>query len=298
MKQEYFVVVLAHSLRGRLSRIHIPHHAVYITLAFALLGCVSLFGFVASYARMAWKVSDYNSLRREAENLRAGYRTLEKKVSETDRQLATLEIFAKEVSVAYGIKQKLEGPADISAEGALVPTFPESLQDYNFLRTVDLMALRGRAARRLQPTVSRPSAWPVEGRLLGHFGTRLDPFSGEGEREFHKGVDITAPVGTSVRATGDGIVIQAQPTYGGYGRLVVVDHGGGFQTFYAHLSRIAVQVGQEVHRGDAVGAVGMSGRTSGPHLHYEVRSGGVPLNPYSFMKTQAYQTAKRRDLPF
>jgi murein DD-endopeptidase MepM/ murein hydrolase activator NlpD len=299
MKQEYFVLVLAHSLRGRLRRIHIPHSAVYGILALALLGCFSVFGFVASYARMAWKVANYNALRREADNMRSRYQSLQKKVNETDQQLATLEIYAREVSIAYGIKQKLEGPADISAEGALVPSFPESLRDYNFLRSADLMALRSRAARRLQPVNSPPSTWPIDGRLLGGFGSRQDPFGGDGEREFHKGVDIGGPTGAPVRSTGDGIVITAQPTYGGYGRLVVVDHGAGFQTYYAHLSRILVQLGQEVRRGEVVGALGSTGRVTAPHLHYEVRRGGVPINPYGFMKAPSHQAAAtRKDFPF
>src|ERR1700743_3993880 len=91
MKQEYFVVVLAHSLRGRLRRIHIPHQAVYVVLALALFGCVSVFGFVASYARMAWKVANYNALRREADQLRSRYQNLQKVVSQTNEQLASLE---------------------------------------------------------------------------------------------------------------------------------------------------------------------------------------------------------------
>src|ERR1043165_8471406 len=112
MNQEYFVVVLAHSLRGRLRRIPIPPQALYAILALALLGCFSLFGFAASYARMAWKVANYNALKREADGLRTRYQNLQKEVSKTNEQLASLELFAREVSVAYGIKQKLEGPAD------------------------------------------------------------------------------------------------------------------------------------------------------------------------------------------
>ena len=193
MKQEYFVVVLAHSLRGRLRRVHIPHQAVYVTLALALLGCFSLFGFVASYARMAWKVANYNALRKEADQLRSRYQNLQKVVSQTNEQLASLEVFANEVQVAYGIKQKLEGPSDISSEGKLTPSFAESIADYNYLQTANNLSM-GRA-RRLQPQGSQPSIWPVDGRLMGGFGNRTDPFSGEGA--FHAGVDITAPIGRS-----------------------------------------------------------------------------------------------------
>jgi murein DD-endopeptidase MepM/ murein hydrolase activator NlpD len=298
MNQEYFVVVVAHSLRGRLRRIHIPHTAIYALLALAFVGCFSIFGFVASYARMAWKVGNYNSLRRQADNLREDYQNLQKKVSETNSQLATLQIFAKEVSIAYGIKQKLEGPADISAEGALVPTFHESVLDYNFLRSADLISLRSRFSNRLRPVFDKPVSWPVAGRMMGGFGNRMNPFSDEGAREFHPGVDISAPTGTPVKATAAGIVIEARYTTGGYGRLVVIDHGGGYQTYYAHLSRIAVQMGQQIRRGETVGAVGSSGRTTAPHLHYEVRTGGNPVNPYAFMKQAVYDASIRKDLPF
>jgi murein DD-endopeptidase MepM/ murein hydrolase activator NlpD len=288
MKQEYFVVVLAHSLRGRLRRIHIPHQAVYAILVLAVVGCFSVFGFVASYARMVWKVANYNALRGEAEALRARYKNLEKEVSQTHQQLASLQLYAREVSIAYGIKQKLEGPSDISAEGKLVPSFAESLEDYNFLQGASLIALQSRYAQRMR-MVSTPSIWPVNGRLMGAFGRRTDPFSGEGT-EFHTGVDISSPAGTPVLATADGIVVESGWN-GGYGRLVVIDHGGGTQTYYAHLSHAYVQTGQEVRRGELVGAVGSTGRVTAPHLHYEVRIGGAPVNPYHYLKAPISQQA-------
>lgn len=299
MKQEYFVVVLAHSLRGRLRRIHIPHQAVYAVLAFALLGCFSFFGFVASYARMAWKVANYNALKREADTLRTRYQSLEKLVNQKNDQLASLQLYAKEVSVAFGIKQKLEGPADITSEGKLVPSYAESVQDYDFLRHANMLALAGRSSRRLQALSARPSLWPVDGHLImSSYGSRTDPFSGEGA--FHKGVDISAPTGMSVRATADGIVVHAEFASGGYGRLVVIDHGGGMQTYYAHLSKIFVRTGQEVRRGDSVGAVGSSGRVTAPHLHYEIRIGGAPVNPYIYLaKSGSFHAApEKKDFPF
>jgi len=103
MKQEYFVVVVAHSLHGRLRRIHIPHQAVYAIVALALVGSFSVFGFVASYARMAWKVANYNALKTEADGLRSRYQKLQKQVTQTNDQLASLQIYAREVSIAYGI---------------------------------------------------------------------------------------------------------------------------------------------------------------------------------------------------
>jgi hypothetical protein len=101
--QPYFVLVLAHSLHGRLRRIHIPHKAIYAVFLLALLGCFSMFGIISSYARMAWKVANYNSLRQEVDSLRAKYQELQKVANQKNEQLATLETFASEVSVAYGL---------------------------------------------------------------------------------------------------------------------------------------------------------------------------------------------------
>jgi murein DD-endopeptidase MepM/ murein hydrolase activator NlpD len=244
---------------------------------------------------MALKVANYNNLKREADNLRARYQNLQKVVSETNVQMASLQLYAKEVSMAYGIKQKLEGPADIAAEGKLIPSFYESLEDYNFLLSAEKLQATSHRSRRLQPAIkATPTQWPIEGRLMSGFAQRTDPFSGEGA--FHKGVDISAPTGTPVHCAAEGVVILAEPVSGGYGRLVIVDHGGGIQTYYAHLSKISVHTGQEIHRGELVGAVGSSGRTTAPHLHYEVRIDGTPRNPIRYL-TSVFQEPKK-DLPF
>jgi murein DD-endopeptidase MepM/ murein hydrolase activator NlpD len=294
MKQPYFVVVLAHSMYGRLRRIHIPQQVVYVVLLLALLGCFSVVGFVSSYARMAWKVANYNSLRRDAESLRTRYDNLQKVYNQTNQQMAALQLFASEVSNAYGIKRKLEGPPDISGEGRLVPTFSETLEDYNFLKSANISIFQRTYPRLWQINV-RPSLWPVDGRLIGAFGRRSDPFSGQ--QAFHPGVDISGPVGTPVRATADGVISRAEYT-SGYGRLVVIDHGGGVETYYAHLSRIDVITGQETRRGEVIGAIGRSGRATGPHLHYEVHLGGNPVNPYNFLARAAITQSATKDLPF
>jgi murein DD-endopeptidase MepM/ murein hydrolase activator NlpD len=297
MKQEYFVLVLAHSLHGRLRRVHIPHTAIYVVLGLALVGCFSAFGFIASYARMALKVANYNNLRKEADNLRSRYQNLQKVVNETQVQMASLQLSAKDVMVAYGIKQRLEGPTDVAAEGKLVPSFAESMADFNYLRSAERLSLSSRRVGRFGSNFKAlPSLWPVEGRLLSAFATRTDPFSGEGA--FHKGVDISAPTGTVVHSAADGVVITAEMVSGGYGRLVVVDHGGGIQTYYAHLSKISVHAGQTVQRGEQLGLVGSSGRTTAPHLHYEVRQGGSPMNPGTYLAHSTLYREVPKDMPF
>ena len=296
MKQDYFIVVLAHSLHGRLRRIHVPHSVVYGILILAVLGFFSFIGFVSSYARMAWKVANYNSLRREVDSMRQRYQKLQAEARQTDVQMASLQMFAKEVSLAYGIKQKLEGPPGIASEGKLLPTFAESVADYNYLRSSTLPASSWSFNRRLQVN-TQPNIWPINGRLMSSFGERSDPFSGEGA--WHTGLDISGPQGEPVRVTADGVVSRAEWSTG-YGRLIIVDHGNGMQTWYAHLSRFNVIPGQEVRRGDVIGLVGSTGRVTAPHLHYEVRMGGVAVNPYRYLAHAGiYQQASaKKDFPF
>jgi len=226
------------------------------------------------------------------------YQNLQKVVSQTDKQLASLEIYANEVSMAYGIKQKLEGPTDITAQGKLIPSFSESVQDYDYLRSADAMLLLSSPARQpLHRVASIPNLWPIDGRLIGSFGPRQDPFSGEGQ-EIHKGVDISGEIGTPIHVTADGVVRFADME-SGYGRLVVIDHGGGVETWYAHMSKTYVHAGQEIRRGELIGAVGMSGRVTAPHLHYEVHVNGRPVNPYSYLaKSNVFHQAPKSEFNF
>jgi murein DD-endopeptidase MepM/ murein hydrolase activator NlpD len=281
MKQDYFILVLAHSLHGRLRRIHVPHTVVYGVLGLALFGAVSLFGLVSSYARMAWKVADYNHLRAEADTLRLRYAKLQKSAAQTNEQLASLQMFASEVSVAYGVKKRIEGSDNVLSEARLAPTMKETLATFDTLRSFatnhyDSTFFSNSEGVRTMLTGS----WPVNGRVTCSYGARTDPFSGEGA--YHTGVDMAAPAGTEVVAAADGTVVHAG-WYSGYGRLVVLDHGNRYETYYGHLSRVDVLEGQSIHRGERIGAVGSSGRSTGPHLHYEVRVGGVPVNPYRFL---------------
>ncbi len=128
-----------------------------------------------------------------------------------------------------------------------------------------------------------PLGYPVYGRITSKFGMRIDPFNGRWA--FHSGVDIKGRVGTPVRATACGVVEKVGYNRG-YGRFVVVRHGNGFSTLYAHLCRIKVRKGERVERGEVIGLMGNTGRSTGPHLHYEVRVGNKPVNPLKFMKVK------------
>ncbi|MFZ5996086.1 MAG: M23 family metallopeptidase [Nitrospirota bacterium] len=128
--------------------------------------------------------------------------------------------------------------------------------------------------------MATPKGWPLKGRLTSDFGTRENPHYGGSE--FHSGMDIAVPKGTPVHATADGVVSFAGWS-GGNGNLVVLEHGHGFSTFYAHNSSIGVKVGQRVKRGDVVSYVGSTGNSTGPHLHYEVWHKGRAVNPRKYI---------------
>ena len=295
LKQDYFIIVLAHSLHGRLQRVHIPYRFIYRALGVAAVLMVMLFGVAGSYARMAWKVANYNSLQHEAQVLRTRYDNLQKKVKQTNEQLASLQMLADEVTTAYGVKKTLAGSPDLISEAPLAPTMRQTLEEYNYLRTTNL-ASRGRNIFSRANVNVLPAAWPINGKLMGGYGERNDPFSGEGA--MHTGIDISAPIGTRVKATADGVVIHSNWN-GGYGRCVIIDHGNGYQTWYAHLSRMDVVEGQEIRQGDVIGQVGATGRATGPHLHYEVRIHSTPVNPYRFMqRSLALKSALVSEFPF
>ena len=131
---------------------------------------------------------------------------------------------------------------------------------------------------------SIPSIQPVKNkdlkRMASGYGYRIDPFYHT--RRFHAGMDFTAPTGTEVYATGDGVVINSGSQRNGYGINVQINHGFGYTTLYGHMSRVAVRKGQKVKRGQVIGYVGSTGKSTGPHLHYEVRKNKNPLNPAYF----------------
>jgi murein DD-endopeptidase MepM/ murein hydrolase activator NlpD len=280
MNQPFFVVDLGHSLHGRLKRIHISYRSLYYVMGVVALCGVLVFLFLSSYLRMTWKVSHYNELRANFDHLRSRYDELQRVSKQKTDQLATLQSLASEVSIAYGFGQQQPVDADeLASANPLVPSVEETIETYNFLRSANVSDIFQRYPHAWHVN-TQPSLWPINGVLRSSYGSRMDPFSGEGA--FHKGVDLSSPRGTPVHVTADGVVRKTE-WEGGYGRLVVVDHGNGIETYYAHLSQFQVIPGQEVRKGQVIALTGGSGHATGPHLHYEVRLGGVPVNPYKYL---------------
>jgi len=290
LQKRFYILFVARGDDGQLRKVSIPVHYLYVFVIGAAIGFLSLTGIASSYTRMLLKVSQFNQLRTEKDQLKDNYSKLEQVARERDMQVASLGSIAGEVSALYGLK----------SEPTLVTASSEQIQDSEITSSLDQLhalrtsALSGATMVGLTMGLTRnattadwiranaaPNLWPVEGQVTGSFGERIDPFNGEGA--FHSGVDIGSSYGTPVVAPADGVVMLTE-TLGGYGKTIMVDHGNGISTRYGHLSGYAVTAGQHVHRGDVIGYVGESGRSTGPHLHYEVRINNTPVNPYKYLR--------------
>ncbi|HEY1678795.1 MAG TPA: M23 family metallopeptidase [Candidatus Sulfotelmatobacter sp.] len=290
MRKRFYILFVARGDDGQLRKISIPVHYLYVFVVGAVIGFLSLTGIASSYTRMLLKVSRYNELLMRKNQLEDSNSRLAQVAKERDVQVASLASIAGEVSALYGLK----------SEPTMVTATSDQIQDADVTSSLDqLHALRSSAlsgATMVGLTMgltrnattadwakanSAPNLWPVEGQVTGSFGERIDPFNGEGA--FHSGVDIGSNYGAQIIAPADGVVTLTE-TMGGYGKAIIIDHGNGISTRYGHLSGYAVSAGQHVHRGDLIGYVGESGRSTGPHLHYEVRINNTPVNPYKYLR--------------
>jgi murein DD-endopeptidase MepM/ murein hydrolase activator NlpD len=291
MKGKYYTFFIASSASGGMRRVRVPYYVLHALAILAAVGGITVLAGMGSYSRMLWKATNYNSLRREQDTLKQQYKALQTEVKDTNQRLDSLQSLASEVAVAYGITRFRQTPFAFSDDEQQSDVeYQDSVDEFSYLERNASAVAMSNGGMRLLPAAQLsslgivPTLWPVVGEITGHFGERLDPFSGEGA--FHTGIDIASHYGDAIRATADGVV-AAMDQRAGYGRLVVIDHGFGVTTWYAHLSGFATHVGVHVKRGDIIGYEGQSGRSTGPHLHYEVRIYNTPVNPWRYLSNAA-----------
>jgi len=283
-----FTFLLVSGETGSLRKVRVPYSALYVLALFAVIGGITVFAAVGSYGRMLWKAASYNDLRRDQERLKRQFQDLQARVKDSDQKISSLQSLATDVAMSYGILGARRTPfAGSNAPPESDAAFNQSVEQFHFLmKNATAVALSAQGltllpGRNWEDMQFTPSLWPVVGQLTGTFGERLDPFSGEGA--FHSGLDISAPYGTEVRSSADGVVMEVG-THAGLGRAITVDHGFGIETVYGHLSGYGTEPGRRIKRGEVIGYVGDSGRASGPHLHFEVHVYGTPVNPWKFLK--------------
>ena len=304
MNKRVYIIFVAREADGRLRKVPIPLLYAYVFVIAALVGAFTIAGMAGSYSRMLLKTASYIQVRSQREALRKDYARLEVQARQKDVQAASLGSLASQISALYGFHARSSKAVATAFAPVLANSSPDSTSGFSqqaYARSLDEFAqLRTEAVDgRVEPRLSfephpfrtnadmilgsaeAPSLWPVTGRITSSFGERLDPFNGEGA--FHAGIDIAAAYGTPIHAPADGVIAKAGPA-NGYGREMIVDHGGGITTIYGHLSGFAVVAGQVVKQGQVIGYIGSAGRSTGPHLHYEVRINNMPVNPHKYLK--------------
>lgn len=192
------------------------------------------------------------------------------------RLIAEMAVPKKSTQAGIGGQVDEDVPNDLSLLQKQIDEVRQAID----LRRVSQVEIQGFLNDQRSLMAAKPQGWPARGWLSSVFGMRKSPFTGR--RKMHEGLDIAARTGAPIFATADGIVSRVE-TQAGYGKVVYVEHGYGYTTLYGHNSKIFVKVGQRVKRGEKISAMGNTGQSTGPHLHYEVRLNGVPLNPKKFL---------------
>jgi murein DD-endopeptidase MepM/ murein hydrolase activator NlpD len=282
-RQRHTVIFVPHA-RARLRKWQVSNAQIALACtSFVILALTSSwlvwshFNTSASPAEMS-RLRDENSrLRQVNQGFEASIRSLQTRLTSSEDRTRQLAIMAGLESLGAGAEVGVGGGAPLDSVA------PEDLPVlHGRAGQVDGMldAIEAKLGERVRWISSTPTIAPVRGILTSGFGTRSDPMThGPG---LHQGVDIAAAAGQPVVAAADGLVMLAGTT-GGYGEAVYLAHGFGLSTRYGHLSEIDVRPGQRVHRGDRIGRVGSTGRSTGAHLHYEVRLDGNAVNPLAYI---------------
>ncbi len=268
-----------------------PLPVLHWTGVCAVACLVGLVVFFSHYYQMWERSKHLEDLESRVELLHRSNEQVRFKARQLTERLSALDVAAQKLRVISGLDMDGLGGVGGPVTDQLEVAFDERslLAQFNSLEKKSI-SLR-EELRKFQDYYkdqsillsSTPSILPVVGYPSDRFGMRSDPFTGE--RSFHPGLDVSAPVGAKVVATADGVVRFAGRQFN-YGRLVKLEHRFGLATRYGHLKKVAVRRGQLIRKGDVVGYVGTSGRATGPHVHYEVRLNGRSLNPLRFLREQ------------
>lgn len=297
---ESFTLIVVPDRHAEVKRYHLKK--VWLFQAAAVVAVVALIGFVLTghYFSVVSEAQQNPALREENLKLKSELAVIREQLEHVGQTLDRVERFDQKLRAITLLSDPQRNLAMGPTEQQPLPAGGEN----QFVRSKDaegpqvlgqkLEKLSAEAARQEQSLqelqayfqdqksllASVPSVWPVRGWVTSDFGSRLDPYTSE--RVMHAGLDIAGPHGKAIVAPADGTVVFAG-LEGGYGNVLVIDHGYGIKTRFGHLASIRVKAGERVKRGDEIAAMGNTGRSTGPHLHYEVRVNGIAQNPRKFI---------------
>jgi murein DD-endopeptidase MepM/ murein hydrolase activator NlpD len=300
LDKDYFNILIfgQKTSKTRHLRIHKKTFKVGLYLSgFCLLATIFFF---CDYIQVRKKGFELTQLRHETEEQRSKIHFFSSKIEDLEKQLSRLHDFDKKIRIIANLEKGQEttsfvgmggpSPSDVREklkaerdEAGLVQQMRadvDRLKSEAVSREDSLSELEKLLQTKREMLVHTPSVWPVQGWVTSGFGFRTNPFTGL--NQMHEGLDISNRLGTPVIATADGIVSATGKDFS-YGNVVVISHGFGVTTHFYHLSKILVGAGRRVKRGDKIGEVGTTGKSTGPHLHYEVKVNGIPVNPARYI---------------
>jgi murein DD-endopeptidase MepM/ murein hydrolase activator NlpD len=287
MDKRYSTIIFVPHARAKFRKLKVSHRFLFSIVSVVTSSlCLSTF-FSVQYFTALSQTHELTKLRHENRELQTANEQFSKSVESLRTQLHTVEDRTRKLAIIAGINT-----LDETNQGGVGGLRPADLGDNPYRDDLDKMAFRShrlekdlsvvqqKLVEQVEILSSTPSIAPVRGILTDGFGGRSDPFTGEPGT--HNAVDISSAVGQAVHAPADGTVVKAEWA-NGYGNVVYIAHGNGYSTRYGHLSNFAVKPAQRVKRGDIIGYVGSTGRSTGPHLHYEVRLNNNPVNPLEYI---------------
>jgi murein DD-endopeptidase MepM/ murein hydrolase activator NlpD len=298
MPEKYTIMVVPKTA-AKMRKFQVSKKAIQFSI-----GAVALF--IIASGLFIYRYIDYRAQASQLPGLRKGYnqqkmqlQTLLHNVANLKKDMDRLEKFNRKFRTIVGLPQMEENLQQVSGMGGgredSFVEFAQRREDVYIEQMQKSLAELCREAQKQQDSLQElsevveekesllactPSIWPTRGWLTSSFGYRNSPFTGQ--REMHRGIDIATRFNNPVKAPADGVVTYAGRK-GGLGKVVVVEHGYGYSTRFGHNSRIVVKVGDKVKRNQIIAYVGNTGRTTGPHLHYEVRIDGVAVNPFNYL---------------
>jgi murein DD-endopeptidase MepM/ murein hydrolase activator NlpD len=288
MKPPFRLVVICGD-GSRVLRLSVPRGIAFGVLGLQAVVGTAMVGLSGDYVSLKRESSQVAALRREAEDQRAFLAALQPRLAALRDDVMDWKALHAKMWKAFGPVAGLERKVTGIGGAADPPAADEKLGPSEDLDVVTTgVADEGRRLRELARAVSRtskivsalPLRWPVRGPVNSGYGRRRSPWSGRAEQ--HDGIDIGSPPGTPVKAPAPGTVVAAS-TRGGFGKHVTIEHGNGVRSLYGHLRQVTVSPGQRVEKGQVIGLVGSTGRSTGPHLHYELMVEGKPVDPRGFL---------------
>jgi murein DD-endopeptidase MepM/ murein hydrolase activator NlpD len=300
LEKDYFNILIFGQKTSKTRHLRVHKKTFKIALYLAGFGLLSTIFFFCDYIQVRKKSFELNQLRQETQEQRSKIHFFSSKIEDLEKQLSKLKDFDKKIRIIANLEKGQEtassmgmggpSPSDVREklgaekdEKGLVQqmrTDIERLKLEATSREESLSELEKLLQTKKEVLIQTPSIWPVQGWVTSGFGFRTNPFTGL--TQMHEGMDISNRVGIPITAPADGIISDIGSDWA-HGKILVISHGFGMTTRYSHLNKVLVRVGQKVKRGDKIAEVGMSGKTTGPHLHYEVWLNGIPVNPMRYI---------------